>query len=232
MRAPKTLAAAVALTAVTGLSLAACGSSSNSGGTTSSSSSFSSSSAAMPITLSNITGQSTAVKLDSGFTAALKSLGLTPGVVGNAKLTDGSLVFPITSGNITYYKPGTQPQGDPYVQGKLMHQNSGLSLTAGSTKVDLTNFVVDPGTSRLSGDVTVNGGTPMTGVPLFLLDGSDLQALDTSSDPGHAILTGTKVKILPDAATLLGKTFMAPGKVPADLLVGVATITLTLPASG
>lgn len=229
MRAPKTLAAAVALTAVTGLSLAACGSSNNSSTTPSSSSP---SSAAMPITLSNITGQSTAVKLDSGFTAALKSLGLTPGVVGNAKLADGSISFPITSGNVTYYKPGTQPAGDPYVQGKLDHKNSGLSLTAGSTMVDLTNFVVDPGTSMLSGDVTVNGGTPMTGVPLFLLDGSDLQALDTSSDPGHAILTGTKVKILPAAATLLGTTFKAPGMVPADLLVGVATITLTLPASG
>ena len=101
-----------------------------------------------------LSGDSTAVKLDQGFVDALTQLKLTPGVVGDAKLQDGSLVFPITGGNVTVFKPG---QVSPYVIGQLQHENSGLSLTAGKTTVELTNLNVDPGVSRVYGDVTVNG---------------------------------------------------------------------------
>ncbi|MGG7308957.1 hypothetical protein ACQXVK_17400, partial [Curtobacterium sp. AB451] len=45
-----------------------------------------------------VLGGNTAVKLDSGFTDALTALKLTPGVSGDAKLADGSVSFPITSG--------------------------------------------------------------------------------------------------------------------------------------
>lgn len=45
----------------------------------------------------------------------------------------------------------------PFVQGVLFHQGSGLSLSAGSTTVQLTNFVIDPGDpARLFGDVPLN----------------------------------------------------------------------------
>ncbi|RUQ03145.1 hypothetical protein D8M35_12340, partial [Curtobacterium sp. HSID17257] len=44
-----------------------------------------------------VKGGNTAVALDKGFTDALTSLGLTPGVSGNAKLEDGSVSFPITA---------------------------------------------------------------------------------------------------------------------------------------
>ncbi|MGA8988461.1 MAG: hypothetical protein WB461_10590, partial [Aeromicrobium sp.] len=97
--------AGIALAAVAAFPLAACSSSDSAG-----SSSSSSSSAAAPKPLASInalTGEDTAVALDKGFTDALTSLKLTPGVVGTAKLTDGSLVFPITGGNVTYFKPGT-----------------------------------------------------------------------------------------------------------------------------
>ncbi len=224
MRAPKTIVAAVALTAITGLSVAACGSSNSS-----SSPSASTSASAKPVAaLTNLTGTSTAVKLDPGFVAALTSLGLTPGVTGTAKLTAaGSVVFPITGGSATYYTPGSVT---PYVTGSIMHDGSGLSLTAGATKVTLTNFVVNPGTSMLTGDVAVNGKTAASGAPLFFLDGSTLQPLDTSSVAGSAVLAGTEVKVTPTAAGLLNKTF-GTTKVPNYLLVGVATITLKLPAS-
>lgn len=225
MRAPKTIIAAVALTAVTGLSLAACGSSSNS---SSASSSSSPSAAATPVAaLTNLTGQSTAVKLDPTFLSALTSLGVKPAPYGTAKIADGSISFPITGGNATYYTPGT---ANPYVTGSISHDGSGLTLTAGGTEVRLSNFVVNPGTSMLTGDVAVNGTTAKTGIPLFFLDGTNLQPLDTTSDAGHAILTGTVVKILPDAAALLNSTFKTTG-VPDYFTVGVATITLTLPAS-
>jgi hypothetical protein len=173
--------------------------------------------------LPKVTGKSTAVKLDAGFVEALTTLKVTPGAVGSAKITKGgSAVFPITSGHVKYYKPGSV---SPYVQGVLRHNGSGLSLAAGGTTVKLTNFVIDPGTSHLSGKVSANGKTVAKSVTLFTLDGRSLKPLKTSGN--HAILAGTKVKLRKEAAELLNKTF----KVTAfkdQFLIGVATITLNL----
>ncbi len=55
---------------------------------------------------------------------------------------------------MTVFKPGTV---SPYVIGQVQHEGSGLSLTAGGTKVEITNLNVDPGVSRVYGDVSVNG---------------------------------------------------------------------------
>lgn len=173
--------------------------------------------------LTKVTGKSTAVKLDAGFVSALTSLKVTPGAVGSAKITKGgSAVFPITSGHVKYYKPGTV---SPYVQGVLRHNGSGLSLSAGGTTVKLTNFVIDPGTSHLTGRVSANGKLVVKSAPLFTLDGRSLKPLKVSGN--HAILAGTKVKLRKEAADLLNKTF----KVTAfkdQFLIGVATITLNL----
>lgn len=170
--------------------------------------------------ITSLSGQTTAVKLDTGFTDALTSLKLTPGVVGTAKLTDGSLVFPITGGNVTYYKPGSV---NPFVQGIIHHAGSGFSLSAGGTKVELTNFDIDPGASKLYGDVSANGASVVKHAYLFNLDGTTLKALQTEGDT--AILEGTKVEISPDAADLLDKTFKTDA-VKAGLLVGIAKITV------
>ena len=203
------LFAGIAIAAIAGLPLAAC--SSNSDTPT----------VAKPVApVDALTGQSTAIKLDKGFTDALTSLKLTPGVVGSAKLTAGSLVFPITGGNVTYFKPGT---ASPYVIGQIQHEGSGLSLTAGSTKVKLTNLNVDPGSSRVYGDVSVNGKTAVTSAYLFQLDGRTLKPLKTEGST--AILTGTKVEISPVAADLLDSTFKTTA-VKGGLLVGIATITI------
>jgi hypothetical protein len=43
----------------------------------------------------------------------------------------------------------------PGVVGQIQHDNSGLSLSAGGTTVQLTNFNVDPGVSRVYGTVKV-----------------------------------------------------------------------------
>jgi hypothetical protein len=173
--------------------------------------------------LTKVTGKSTAVKLDAGFVSALTSLKVTPGAVGSAKITKGgSAVFPITSGHVKYYKPGSI---SPYVQGILRHDGSGLSLSAGGTTVKLTNFVINPGTSELTGKVSANGKTVVKSAPLFTLDGRSLKPLKVSGN--HAILAGTKVKLRKEAAALLNKTF----KVTAfkdQFLIGVATITLNL----
>ncbi|MEO9221562.1 MAG: hypothetical protein ABI251_07250, partial [Mycobacteriaceae bacterium] len=184
---PRKAIATVAIVAAS-LSVAACGTSTSSS-SNSSSSSASHAKAPKPLaSIDSLTGKTTAIKLDAGFTGALTKLKLTPGVVGGAALTNGSLVFPITGGNVTYFKPGTV---SPYVIGQIQHEGSGLSLTAGSTKVELTNFNVDPGVSRVYGDVTVDGKVAVTDAYLFTLNGKTLKPLQTQGD--SAILTGTKV---------------------------------------
>ncbi len=167
-----------------------------------------------------VTGRTTAVKLDKGFVGALEKLKLTPGVQGGAKLQDGSLIFPITGGNVTVFEPGTV---SPYVVGQIQHENSGLTLSAGGTTVLLSNFNVDPGSSKVYGDVSVNGKVAATSAILFNLDGRTLKPLE--SGDGTATLQGTKVLISAVAAPLLNDTFKTDA-VKRGLLVGVATITL------
>ena len=206
-------------------SLAACSPSNTaSSAPASTSSSSASSSAATPKPLASIpalTGVSTAVKLDASFGKALETLKLTPGTVGTAQLTDGSLVFPITGGKVDYYDPSKEYR--PYVQGLISHAGSGFSLTAGDTKVDLTNFTIDPGTSKLYGDVAVNGTTAVKQAYIFNLDGSTLKPLAKAGDT--AVLEGTRVLISDTAAGLLNKTFKTDA-VKADMLVGIAKITV------
>lgn len=167
-----------------------------------------------------VTGKTTAIKLDKGFVGALEKLKLTPGVRGGAKLQDGSLVFPITGGNVTVFEPGAV---SPYVVGQIQHENSGLTLSAGGTTVLLSNFNVDPGISKVYGDVSVNGKVAATSAVLFNLDGRTLQPLETGD--GTATLQGTKVLISEVAAPLLNDTFKTDA-VKRGLLVGVATITV------
>ncbi|ARJ05221.1 hypothetical protein DVJ78_12560 [Humibacter sp. BT305] len=201
-------------------SLAACSGSSSSD--TGSASSPSASSTPTPVaSIPELTGKMTQVTVDKGFLDALTSLGLTPGVVGTATLTDGVLSFPITGGNVDYYDPN-QPYR-PYVQGEIDHEGSGLSLSAGGTTVELTNFTIDPGTSKLYGDVSANGSPVVQQAFLFDLDGSTLKPLQTSGDT--AILEGTTVHVSADAAALLNKTFNTDA-VKEGLLVGVAKITV------
>jgi hypothetical protein len=213
---PKRKIAAIASLALLALPLSACGSSDSSSSTGSSSAS-----APKPVAaLDAIPGGTTAIALDKGFTDALTSLKLAPGVLGTAKLVDGSLVFPITGGNVTIFKPGAV---SPYVIGQVQHIGSGLSLTAGGTEVDLTNLNVDPGVSRVYGDVSVNGKIAAQSAYLFKLDGRTLKPLQTEGT--NAILEGTKVEISDVAAGLLNQTFKTDA-VTAGLLVGIAKITV------
>ena len=203
--------------------LAACAP--TSGSSTTATPTESSSAPATPKAVASIpalAGVDTKVALDAGFVAALTSLKLTPGVLGSATLTDGVLAFPITGGNVDYYDPAASYR--PYVQGSISHNGSGISLTAGSTVVDLTNFRIDPGTSKLFGTVTANGAKVADDVYIFNLDGSTLKPLSKDST-GNAVLTGTRVLVSPDAAALLNKTF-GTNAVTDTLLVGIATITV------
>jgi len=166
-------------------------------------------------------GVDTQVTLDQGFVDALGTLGLTPGVTGDATLTDGVLAFPITGGNVDYYDPAADYR--PYVQGEIDHEGSGITLTAGDIEVGLSDFVIDPGTSRLTGTVTANGEKVGDDIYIFNLDGSTLNPLETDAD-GNAVLEGTTVLVSPDAADLLNSTF-GTDAVTDQLVVGIAKIT-------
>jgi len=172
--------------------------------------------------IDSLSGRSTAVKLDPGFLAALEQLEVTPGAVGEAMITKGgSAVFPITGGNVTYYEPGSV---SPYVQGMIDHDDSGLSLKAGGTTVRLTDFVVDPGRSVLTGTVSVDGKVAAQDAPLFFLDGRTLEPLQARKN-GTAVLQGTTVKLKAEAAELLNQTF-GIDDLQEGLVIGVAKITV------
>ena len=177
-----------------------------------------------PALMTEVGGKTTEITLDKGFVDALTSLKLTPGVVGNAKLSDaGVLTFPITGGNVTYYDPSTGVR--PYVQGEIDHEDSGLSLTAGDKKVELRNFKIDPGNdSHVSGDVFLNGKSVVKDANLFRLDGSTLNPVTMDGDA--YVLEGTTVYVSEDAASLLNSTF-GTDAVTGDLKVGVAKLTVT-----
>ena len=204
----------IVLAGALALSLSACGGSSSTASTPSA--------APTPIAdIQNLSGKMTQVTLDPSFLAGLTSLKLTPGLIGTAKLDGAVLTFPITGGSATYYKPGTK---DPYVTGSIKHDGSGLTLTDGKTKVGLENFVIDPGGSVLTGDVTANGASVVKGAPLFFLDGSTLNPLVVNPD-GTAVLEGTTVSLTKAAADLLDKTYKTTA-LTEYFKVGVAKITL------
>jgi hypothetical protein len=169
-----------------------------------------------------LSGRTTAVTLDASFVEALQSLELTPGPLGGASISKAGVAsFPITGGNVTYYEPGAV---SPYVQGEIDHDGAGLSLEGAGKRVELTDFVVDPGASVLTGKVTVDGEVAAGSAPLFFLDGRTLNPLEASDD-GTAVLEGTTVKLKAEAAELLNQTFGVDA-LTEGLVIGVAKITI------
>jgi hypothetical protein len=147
----------------------------------------------------SLSGVGTSVTLDGGTAAALTSLGVSIAPSGSATF-DGAtstITFPITSGYAEIhsdlgFKPG-------WILGSIEHAGSGFTLSAGSTKVALSDFIVDPGNSILYGTV---GATPM--VPLLDLDGT---AVKVGTEGGNVTLDGTVAKLTATAAGALNKAF-------------------------
>jgi hypothetical protein len=207
--------ATLAATAVLALGAAACGDDDEPAG---------SGSASRPEPVAQVdalAGQKTEVALDAGFVEALGTLKLTPAPVGDGTISNAGVArFPITGGNVTYYEPGSV---SPFVQGEIDHDGSGLSLTGGGKTVELTDFVVDPGASVLTGTVTVDGEIAAESAPLFFLDGRTLEPL--RADGSQAVLEGTTVKLKDEAAQLLNETF-GTDALEGGLVIGIAKITI------
>ena len=205
-RMPIRTPAVLASTALLGLGLSACGGSGGGG---------------KPVAeVKDVPAGTTYVKLAPGFVKALGQLGLAPAPIGGAGLSGGSLRVPITDGVLRYFKPGTK---DPFVQGQLQHDGSGLSLTAGKKRVALSDFVIDPGKSTLTGTVTVNGKVAKKKAQLFFLDGRTLKPLRAVKR--GAVLEGTTVELKSSAAKLLNTTFKTKA-LKGGLKIGTAKIVV------
>ena len=216
----------LALSAGLALTLAACGS--DDAGTTASTATAEAS-PTPAAAIDTLSGEATAVTLDPSFLEGLTALQLTPATVGSATLEGARLEFPITGGNVTVFDPASGV--DPYVQGLINHDGSGLQLTgANGSVVQLTDFVVDPAKSVLTGKVTANDEVFAESAPLFFLDGSTLNPLEVNEADGTAVLEGTTVSLTQTAADALNMVFETD-VLTEFFLVGVAEITVALPSS-
>jgi hypothetical protein len=167
----------------------------------------------------SLSGTGTSVKIDPGTAEALKSLGVSLAPTGSAtfEAATSTITFPITSGYAEIHSDLNVKPG--YIQGSIAHEGSGFSLSAGSTKVELSDFVVDPGNSMLYGTV---GGTPK--VPLLSLDGTNVKVSMEGSD---VVLQGTVAKLTDTAAGALNKAFNV-----SALKAGIPLGTVRLVAKG
>lgn len=167
--------------------------------------------------LSRLTGTSTSVQLDPQTARALKGLGVRLVPSGAATFDAGasSFGFPITGGTVVIHSDHAYRPG--YIDGVLIHQGSGLTFSKGATTVALTDFVVDPGNSMLTGSV---GGH--IGVPLLALDGTDV----TVTPVGATVhLDGTIARLTPTASVALNQAFATNAFTPG-LSLGVVHIVV------
>ncbi|MFN2503379.1 MAG: hypothetical protein ABR540_03950, partial [Acidimicrobiales bacterium] len=194
---------------------AACGSDSDTATNLTEEGSGSQSGANTVTAIPSLSGVGTSVTLDAGTAGALKSLGVALAPAGSATFDAGTstITFPITAGYAEIHSDVTHQPG--YILGSINHAGSGFTLTAGSTKVELSDFVVDPGNSVLYGTV---GGTPK--VPLLTLDGTNVQV---GMEDGNVVLQGTVAKLTDTAAGALNKAFKVDA-LKAGLPLGVVRL--------
>lgn len=151
----------------------------------------------------------TTLTLDPGAVAALTSLGVAPAPIEPARAKrNGDLAFPIVNRISNVFRTG-----------QIKH-SGGISLTAGTTRVDLTDFWIDPARQQLTALV---GGAR---VPILSLDFSRARLAARS---GNVTLGPVGGSLTPVAASALDGAFGLPaGTVPAGLKLGDATVRYQL----
>jgi hypothetical protein len=173
--------------------------------------------------LPSLSGVHTQVVLGHVFQQTLAASALKVVATGTATLTDtGLLTLPITGGSLRVFGAGSQSAA-PSAQGSVVHQGSGLQLTGGNKRVTMRDLVLDPGSGRVTGTVSVNGTVSGTNVPIFALDESRLQEPTTTST-GTVVLRGATMSLTPEAAAMLNETFGAP-EVSDRRVIGTVVIT-------
>ena len=151
----------------------------------------------------------TTLKLDPAAIAALTGLGVAPAPIAPARaLAADTLAFPITNSFRSALRSG-----------QIRH-SGGISLTAGATTVELTDFVIDP----LRGQLTAQVGAAR--VPILSLD---LSRARLSLGFGTLRLGPVGGSLTAVAAGALDAAFGLPsGTVPPGLKLGDATVRYRL----
>lgn len=145
----------------------------------------------------------TTLKLDPAAVAALTGLGVTPAPIRPAKaLASGELAFPIVNRFKSALRSG------------VVRHSGGISLTAGSTRVELRDFDIDVGGQVLT---AVVGGAR---VPILDLDVSTARV---SFDDGGLAVGPVGGRLTAVAAGALNSAFGTTG-IPAGLKLGDATV--------
>jgi hypothetical protein len=160
-----------------------------------------------------LSGGYTLVELAPGFVSALTSLNVRPGQVLPGALVSVAY-FPITSGRLDLAN----------AKGEVAH-SGGLSLTAGNTRVELTDFIIDTtGTPRLTGLVTANNSI-VGRIPLFniALPASLTLPLAAPAANQQFVLHEARLTLTSDAATALNGAFNVTA-FAAGLAIGSAAI--------
>jgi hypothetical protein len=151
-----------------------------------------------------LAGASTALVLDPGTASALTSLGITPGLVDPATARSDGFNFPITGGKVNATT----------FAGRISH-SGGISLTRGSTRVELTRFVINVDSAP---DLTaLVGGDRVSILNL------DLSALDAQVRGRRITLSGVKGTLTAAAAGALNQAF-STNAFSEGLVIGTATV--------
>jgi hypothetical protein len=151
----------------------------------------------------------TTLALDPAAVDALTGLGVTPAPIAPARaLPSGELAFPITNSLRNALRTG------------VIRHSGGISLTAGSTTVNLEDFVIDPVRRVLTARV---GDARL---PILSLDFSEARIRFN----GRRLTVGpVGGSLTAGAAGALNAAFgLAPGTVPAGLKLGDATVRYRL----
>ena len=148
----------------------------------------------------------TTLELDAGAVTALTGLGVTPAPIRPAKaLAADELAFPIVNRFKSALRSG------------VIRHSGGISLTAGSTRVELRDFDIDVAGQVLT--ATVGGSR----VPILDLDFSTARV---SWSRGGLSVGPVGGRLTPVAAGALNSAFGLPaGTVPAGLKLGDATVS-------
>jgi len=149
----------------------------------------------------------TALVLDQGAAAALQSLGVTPGVISPARARNDGLNFPITNAFATV------------LLGSPIKHAGGISLTAGKTRVELTDFWINLGAQP---DLTAMVGGQRA--PILDLDFSEANVKGGWRGLVIGPVTGRLTQVAADALNgAFGVTAFAKG-----LVLGQATVNYSL----
>lgn len=154
-----------------------------------------------------LSGGSTTLSLEPSTAAALQSLGVSAAPIDPASAGADGIAFPVTGGKL---KLST-------LRGHIAH-SGGLSLTAGSTRVELTEFDIDL-------DSTPDLEVRANGRHLDAFD-LDLGAATVTRDAVGAQASGVIVKLSREGAKALNRAF-GVSAFSGGLTIGTATVKLS-----